>query len=133
LSREQHALDCRLPLGERFLQRLASRRKARAIGLQLPAFRLQCSERAIGIRDGALGFAQRIARFGARCFLLLELFRERADAAAQLVEISFTRGCECGKCRARSYEAERAYQALALPCAETAAMRRSISAASPRE
>jgi hypothetical protein len=50
-----------------------SLREPRAFRLQVAALLLQAGERAVGIRDGALRFTQRIARFSACRFLLVEL------------------------------------------------------------
>jgi hypothetical protein len=58
--------------------------------------------------------------------------RETLDARAQLREIALARRRLGGDGRAGDEDDERAAQTLALPWAETAAMRRSISAVSPK-
>lgn len=64
-----------------------SLREPCALRLQFATFFLQAGQRAIGIRDRALRFAQRIARLRACGFLLIELGLERVDATAQLLKI----------------------------------------------
>jgi hypothetical protein len=84
---------------------------------------------AIGLRDGALRVAQRVARLAARAFLGLQFPGERVDARAQLGKLLFPR------LRLRDADQEEEggkNQVFALPCAATAAMRFSISAGSPR-
>jgi hypothetical protein len=132
LARGQHATDCRLALGERALQRLAALGKGGGLGAHLPALRLERGERAIRLRDGALRVAQRVARLLARLFLLLQLPRQRPDALAQGGKVFFFRGVGCGYRREGEQEDQNPIQALAFPWADTAAMRFSISAGSPR-
>jgi hypothetical protein len=99
---------------------------------QLPVLGLQRGERAIGIRYGALGVAQGIARFAAGCLLRLQLGLQRLDAAAQRLQVALVRRRLCRERGAGESERNEARQTLALPCAETAAMRRASSSASPR-
>ena len=132
LARQQYALDRRLTLGERALESLALRRQAGGLDAQLPVLGLQRSEGAVRLRDRALGVAQRIARFAARCLLRLQLGLQRLDAAAQRLQVALVRGRLCRERGAGESERNEARQTLALPCAETAAMRRATSSASPR-
>jgi hypothetical protein len=129
---EQHALERRLALAKARFERLALLGEAGGFGAQAPALRLEPGERAVGLRDRALGGAQRVARFLARAFLFLELARERVDAAAQRLEILLARLAERIDEKEREERGEGALQALAFPWLATAARRRESSAGSPR-
>jgi hypothetical protein len=130
LSCEEQALYRGLPISERSFEPLALLGDARSFGAQLPRFADQLGERAIGFRNGALRLAQAIARFALLGFLGLYLFLEGLDSLAQALQIARRR--LCGECRGGDGERKRADQTLALPCAETAAMRLATSLASPR-
>jgi hypothetical protein len=133
LARGQHAADRRLASGSLALKREAATRDARALGAQPPALGLERGERAIGLGDGALGAAQRVARLAPAALFFLQVPLQRVDAAAQGIEVRLPRrlglGAERRAARRREEEAD---QALAFPCAATAAMRLAISSASPR-
>jgi len=86
LARGEQAADRRFLPGERALQRGASRRDPRRLLADLARLGLDPGERAVGLRDGALGVAQRIARLAARAFLALEVFLQLLDAGAQRLE-----------------------------------------------
>jgi len=130
LACQEQPLDGRLPVGERSLEPLALLGDARSLGAQLPSFAVQLGKGAIGLRNGALRLAQGIARFALLVFLGLQLFLERFDPLAQALQIARRR--LRGEYRGGDDERSRADQALALPCAETAAMRLATSLASPR-
>jgi len=53
----------------------------------VPALGHDAGQRAVGLRDGALGVAQRIARFAFRAFLALEVLLQRLDARAQRLQV----------------------------------------------
>ena len=99
---------------------------------ELIAFEGKRSERAIRLRDGQLGGAQRVARLAPLGPLFIELALQLADVRAQLGEIALARRRRRGERRKGEHERAERRQTLALPCADTAPMRRSISAASPR-
>jgi hypothetical protein len=128
----QHAADRRLALGRQLLEGAAPLRVARALGAQVPALGLDAGQRAVGLRDGALGVAQGVARFAPGALLALELLLQRLDAPAQRLQVFPPRLRLNGERRAAEDQKKRADQAFALPWAATAAMRRAISSASPR-
>src|SRR3954468_19827629 len=132
LARDQQALDRCLPLGSRALEVLPLLGDRRAVGAQLPALRLQPGQGSIGLRDGALGFAQGVARLLPLRLLRIELTLQRIDASPQRLHFLLARRALRAPGRAGEHEREGADQTLALPCAETAAMRFAISSASPR-
>jgi len=134
VARGQHAADRRLALAGGTLERLSPLGDPGAFGAQPPALGLERGERAIGIGDGALGLAQRIARLALAAFLALEVRLQLLDAPAQGIEVRLPRRLGLGAERrtARRRREEDADQALAFPCAATAAMRCAISSASPR-
>lgn len=100
--------------------------RAAALGLEL-------AQRAVGFRDRALGAAQRIARLAAIGLLAAQLRPQRLDARAQRREVLLAARVRRRGGREREDERERPEdQAFAFPWAETAATRRSTSAASPR-
>jgi hypothetical protein len=107
-------------------------RQARELRLRRAALGFQVAQRAIGIRDRALGVAQRVARLSPVGFLLAQARLERLDARAQRVQVLLAAGLRRGARGEGATEEERADQGLALPCAETAAARCATSAASPR-
>jgi hypothetical protein len=132
MPRREQALDRRLALAERALERVAALGESRRLGAQPPCLDAQRREGPIGVGNGALGVAQRIARLAPRGFLVLQLLGKGFDAGAQGLQLFILR---CGLCRERREaqgENKSADQTLALPCAETAAMRRATSWASPR-
>src|SRR5204863_2288101 len=88
LAREEQPLHRALAAGDHALEPLAPLAEPRGLDAQLPAFGLQYRERAVGVRDGALGVAQRVARLAALAFLRLEVVAEPFDARAQLLEIA---------------------------------------------
>jgi hypothetical protein len=94
-------------------------------GAQRALFGGEPREAAVGLRDGALRVAQRVARLAPRTFFRFQFFRERVDARAQLRQLLLPR------LRLRDADQQKKNgknQTLALPCAATAAMRFSISA-----
>ncbi|HUQ25728.1 MAG TPA: hypothetical protein VM140_08665 [Burkholderiales bacterium] len=135
-ARREHALQGAALCGEPFLRLAAALADARRRRAQGALLGLQRREAAVRLRDGALGVAQRVARFAPRAFLFLQLFRQRVDARAQPRQLLLPRlrlrdadqESEAERWRERGKTA----QVLALPCAATAAMRFSISAGSPR-
>jgi hypothetical protein len=133
VARGQHAADRRLALAGGALERLAPLRDARALRPQPAALGLGLRQRAVGLRDGALRVAQRVARLAFAAFLFLQRLLQRLDPLAQGIEVRLARrlglGAERRTARRREEDAD---QALAFPCAATAAMRRAISSASPR-
>jgi hypothetical protein len=132
LAGAQHALYRGLLLGERSLERGALPGYARRFGAQLSALGFEPRQPAIGLGDRTLGVAQGVARLPARRFLLVELTGKGFDAAAQCLQVLLPVGA-VGAQRGRGSDEEgRGSQALAFPCAETAAIRFSISAGSPR-
>jgi hypothetical protein len=119
-------------LRERALQQPALLRDRKRLGAHLAALFFEQRERAVCLRDGALGGAQAITRLFARFLFALELPRERVDAAAQRFEILFFR-CREGRGRPQGERKKKdSCQVFAFPCAETAAMRFATSFASPR-
>jgi hypothetical protein len=128
----QHAADRRLALGCQPLEGAAPVGNARRLGAHLPGFGLDAGQRAVGLRDGALGVAQGVARLAPGAFLALELLLQRLDARAQRLQVFAPRLRLNGERRAAEDEKKRADQAFAFPWAATAAMRRAISSASPR-
>jgi hypothetical protein len=131
VARGKHAADRRLPRGERALERPAALGERGGLPAQLAALGLQRGERAVRLRDRALRVAQGVARLLAGFFRLVQLLCERPDARAQGCEIVFLRGVS-RQCRERNGEEQSPLQARAFPCADTSAMRLSISAGSPR-
>jgi hypothetical protein len=90
------------------------------------------AQSAVGIRNRALGVAQRVARLAALRLLLAKAGLERLDARAQRLQVLLAvrrGGRGSGE---QEGEDERAAQACALPCAAVAATRRATSSASPR-
>jgi hypothetical protein len=71
-----------LLLRERALQRGALARKAGQLRAQLPALAFELIERAVGLRNGPLAVAQRVARLPAGGLLLAQLGRKQLDALA---------------------------------------------------
>jgi hypothetical protein len=131
VARGKHADDSRLPRGERALEGGAALGQGGGLAAQPAALGLQRGEGAVRLRDRALRIAQGVARLLAGCFLFLQLLRERADARAQGGKILFLRGMRRQRGDGEG-EQDRPLQARAFPCADTAAMRFSISDASPR-
>jgi hypothetical protein len=129
-ARREHALERPALRGEPLLRLAAALADARRRRAQRALLGLQRREAAVGLRDGALGVAQCVARLAPRAFLCLQFFRQRVDARAQPGQLLLPR------LRLRDadqqYEEKKSNQVLALPCAATAAMRFSISAGSPR-
>jgi hypothetical protein len=73
MARREQALDRRLALAERALERVAALGYARRLGAQPPCLDPQRRKGAVGVGDGALRVAQRIARLAPRGFLVLQL------------------------------------------------------------
>jgi hypothetical protein len=71
-ARREHALERGAPLGEQALGAAAALGDTSGVGAQRPRLALQRGEGAVRIRDGALGIAQRVARFAPGLFLGLE-------------------------------------------------------------
>jgi hypothetical protein len=130
-ARAEQALDRAPACRKRSFQRLALLADARGLPARGLALGLERRERAVRLRNGALGFAQRIARFLARCFLFLEPCGERFDAAPQRGEVLVASGSLRDE-RGEEKKEEKKPQAFALPCPATAAMRRATSSGSPR-
>jgi hypothetical protein len=114
------------------LERLLPARQPRQLCLRRAAFGFQVAQRAVGVRDGALRVAQRVARLAPVGFLLAEPGLERLDARAQRLQVLLAACLRSGTCGEGKAEEEYPDQGLALPCAETAATRRATSSASPR-
>jgi hypothetical protein len=133
VARDEHALDRGLALRDQPLEGAPALGDARRLRAQPAPLCERARERAVGLGDRALGLAQGIARLAALGFLVLELALQRLDAAAQGLQLLLLGG---GLRRRRGGEGEpeeeRADQTFAFPWAETAAMRRSTSAGSPR-
>jgi len=68
-ARGEHALERGAPLGELALGAAAALGDASGVGAQAARLGLQRDQGAVRIRDGALGIAQRVARFAPRLFL----------------------------------------------------------------
>jgi hypothetical protein len=116
---------------EALAERAAEPREARELGLRRAAFGLELAQRAAGLRNGALGIAQRVARLAPVGLFFAEPRAQRLDARAQRRQVLLAARVR----RAggdREQDEKRAPQALAFPWAETAATRRWMSAASPR-
>jgi hypothetical protein len=126
----EHALESLALRGETALRLAPALADAARRRAQRALLGLQGGEAAVRLRDGALRVAQRVARLAPCAFLLLQLLRDGVDARAQPRQLLLPRL----RLRAadQEEEEERTNQALALPCAATAAMRFSISAGSPR-
>jgi hypothetical protein len=133
VARDEHPLDRGLALRDQPLEGAPALGDARRLRAQPASLGEGARERAVGLGDRALGLAQGIARLAALGFLLLELALQRRDAASQGLQLLLLGG---GLRRRRGGEGEpeeeRADQTFAFPWAETAAMRRSTSAGSPR-
>ena len=135
VARGQQAPERGLLAREALAERAAERREARELGLRRAALGLESAQRAVGFRNGALGVAQRVARLAPVGLLVAEPGLQRLDARAQRGQVLLAaglRGVPGGGRGERQRNEARAPQALAFPWAETAATRRSISAASPR-
>ena len=104
----------------------------RRLGAQVLALRLERGERAVGVRDRALGIAQRIARLALFAFLPLQFLLQRIDAGTKCLQIFLPWRALRGERGKREREKNGLPQALTLPCAETAAMRFATSSGSPR-
>jgi hypothetical protein len=132
LACHEQPLERPAALGEQPLELAAAPRDARRLGARARAVGGEPRQAAVRFRDRALGIAQRVARLAARGFLRFELALQRLDAAAQLLQLGFARRPDRrgrGEGERQSAEAD---QTLALPCADTAAVRRATSSASPR-
>jgi hypothetical protein len=132
VARGEEAPERGLAPLELVAQRAVARGEALELGLRAAALCLQQPQLAVGLRDRALGVAQRVARLAAAGFLLAEIVAQRLDAAAQRRQVLLAARMR-GRARGdEQAEDEAADQAFALPWALTAATRRSISAGSPR-
>jgi hypothetical protein len=134
VARGEQAPERGLLAREALAERAAERREARKLGLRRALLGLESAQRAGGLRNGALGVAQRVACFAPVGFLVAEPGLERLDPRAQRRQVLIASRVRPAERTGgdRKPDEERAPQARALPCAETAATRRSISAASPR-
>jgi hypothetical protein len=132
MAREQHACHSPLPFGERALEPPALIGARRSLRADLAGLGFERPQRAVGLRNGALRVAQRVARLAPRLLLVLELTAERLDAALQRLEIFFFRGRSDGAGPQAERKKKDSPQALTFPCAETAAMRFATSSALPR-
>jgi hypothetical protein len=133
VARDEHPLDCRLALGDEPLQGAPALGDARRLRAQPAPLGERARERAVRLGDGALGLAQGIAGLAALGFLVLELALQRVDSASQGLQLLLLgSGLRRRRGGEGEPEKERADQAFAFPWAETAAMRRSTSAGSPR-
>jgi hypothetical protein len=132
VTRHEHSRDRLLPLGKRALEAPALGGDSAGLGAHLADLGFEALERAVRLGDGALGVAQRVARFAPRFLLALELAAERLDAAAQRLQVLFFRGRGSGPGPQAERKKEDGPQALTFPCADTAATRRATSAGSPR-
>jgi hypothetical protein len=114
------------------LERFLPDRQARQLRLCRAALGLQVAQRAVGVRDGALRVAQRIARLAPIGFLRVEPGLQRLDARAQRAQVRLAACLRSGTRGEGEGDEQRADQVLALPCADTTATRRATSSASPR-
>jgi hypothetical protein len=89
-------------------------------------------ERPAGVGDGGFGGAQRIARLAPVRLAAFEIAAQRLELGAQRGEVLFASCCVRGRRGEGEAEEPGPDQALAFPCAATAAMRLAISAWSPR-
>ena len=117
---------------EALAERAAERAEARELGLRRAALGFEPAQRAVGFRNRALGVAQRVARLAPVGFLLAEPGAQGLDARAQRRQVLLAARVRRADRGEREQGEERAPQALAFAWAETAATRRSMSAASPR-
>jgi hypothetical protein len=116
-----------------FILQLAPPRLERALRLaRFLRFALEAPQRAVGVRDRGLRGAQRLARLAPVGLLALQRGPERRDPRAQRGEVFFPGGGGRRWRGDQQRDSERPDQAFALPCADTAAMRRATSPASPR-
>src|SRR5437763_999057 len=134
IRRDRRASSARrTPISRRWRRiSMAERSSTRRLDAKRAALCLQGGERAICLRNSAFRVAQRVARLTPLAFLRVELAAQALDAPAQLGEIALARRRLGGDGRAGDEDDECAAQTLALPWAETAARRRSSSAASPK-
>jgi hypothetical protein len=132
MAREQHALDRRLALGERRLERAPAFGVARRFAAQRALLGAERREAAIRLGDGALGGAQRVARFLARFFLFLELLVQRVDLCPQRLQVCFFCGGKGIEGEEEKRDDRDLSQAFAFPWLATAAVRCATSAGSPR-
>ncbi len=129
---DQHALDGRFSPRNLRGQGIALRGDARRLRAHALRFFAQLDERVVRRGDGALGCAQRVARFALRAFLLLQLAVERVDAPAQRLEVLFLGRAVGAAGGQRRRQEEEPAQTLTFPCAATEAVRRATSSGSPR-
>jgi hypothetical protein len=132
VAREHHPLDRALALLEGALELAAPGAQPPGFLVEGARLGLQRGEGAVGLRDGPLGAAQRVARFLLVLFLLLQLRGERVDAAAQRPQVFFSSRGKCGKRKDKQQESDRLLQVFAFPWLATEATRFAISSASPR-
>jgi len=135
VARGEQAPERRLAPLELRAERAPARGEALELGPRGAPLGFQLPQLAVGLGDGALGVAQLVARLAAAGFLLAEVLAQGLDAIAQRRQVLLApalRRRRRGGRGGREQSGERALQAFAFPWAETAATRRSISAASPR-
>jgi hypothetical protein len=132
VARGKDAAERCLLAGQARLERALARGEARELRLQCMPLRLERAQPPVGVGDGALGVAQRVARLAPLRLLLAQPGLERLDARAQRLQVLLAArsGGRAGAEQQR--EDERAPQAFAFPCAAVAATRRATSSASPR-
>ena len=134
MARGEQAPERGLLAREALAERALERRQARELALRRAALGFELAQRAVGFGDRPLGVAQRVARFAPVGFLVAEAGAQRLEARAQRRQVLLAARVRpvpraSGE---RERDEERLPQAFAFPCAETAATRRAISAASPR-
>jgi hypothetical protein len=129
---DEHALYGRFALAQRCLESATLLGNFPRLGAQRAAFALERGEGAVGLRDGPLRGAQRIARFFARLFLVLELLAQLLDAAAKRPEVFLFRRAGAEREKRQQNKKRLEDQAFAFPWLTTAAVRLATSAASPR-
>jgi hypothetical protein len=132
VARGEQAAEGLLAPREPRLQRAAVGADALQLGLRAAPLGLELAQRAVGFRDRALGVAQRVARLAPVGLPVAQLALQRLDARAQRGEVLLAARLRRRAGGQQQREREEADQAFAFPWAETAATRRSTSAASPR-
>jgi hypothetical protein len=125
----ERCLACR----ELLFQAVAPRGERRGFRAQPAALGRDCGERPGRLRNRGLGLAQRVTRLAALGFAAVQLGAQRLNLRAQRLKVFCARRRRCDRQRGeRGYDEEAELQPRTLPCADTAAMRRAISSASPR-
>jgi hypothetical protein len=132
-ARRKQPAEGRLPCRE-FLLEAAALLAERGDGFaRPPSLGLEPGQRAGRLGDGGFGSAQRLARLAPVALAAVELGLERFDARPQRAQVLLAGRRRIRRRRGENDgEGEGGDQALALPCAETAAIRRATSSPSPR-